>query len=60
MHHFEYNKNNIENTIAKTKIYQLSNYFSLTRLCFCLNKCPSKKNRILLILLLKVLYLQKL
>ena len=44
MHHFEYNKNNIENTIAKTKIYQLSNYFSLTRLCFCLNKCPSKKN----------------
>ena len=45
MHHFEYNKNNIENTIAKAKIYHLSNYFSLTRLCFCPNKCPFKKKQ---------------
>ena len=57
MHHLECNKNNIENTIAKAKIFHLSNNFSLTRLCFCLNKRPY---RILLIQLPKVLYLQKL
>ena len=57
MHHFENNKNNIENTVAKTKIYHLSNYFSLTRLCFFLNKCPY---RILPNTTTEILYLQKL
>ena len=56
MHHFEYNKNNIENTVAKTKIYHLSNYFSLTKICFFLNKCPY---RILLIQLLKYFIYKK-